>query len=106
MKVNLMVVMAAAVITTACSKNGDTTPDDFPVALKAVAMESQTNRLLQSLLFPIIIYKLSRRTGATGQASISVSSGKLFNEFNNDFLTTLADYDTVAYQQNYVRYSK
>ncbi len=60
----------------------------------------------QSLLFPIMIYKLRRRTGAAGQASESMISGKLFNEYNEDFLTTLGDQYTVAYQQNYVWYRK
>ncbi|WP_353126766.1 hypothetical protein [Parapedobacter pyrenivorans] len=59
----------------------------------------------ESFLLPIMIYKLSRRIGDAGQASINVVSGKLFNEFNEDFLTTLGDKDTVAYQQSYVRYS-
>lgn len=60
----------------------------------------------RSFLFPVMIYKLSRRSGNSGQASIRVASGKLFNEFNKDFLATLGDRDTIAYQQSYVRYSK
>jgi len=60
----------------------------------------------QSLLFPIMIYKLYRHSGTEGQASESMISGKLFNEFDEDFLITLGDKDTVAYQQSYVRFSK
>lgn len=60
----------------------------------------------QSLLLPVMIYKFSRRTGDSGQASIHVESGKLFNEFNEDFLATLGDRDTIAYQQSFVRYRK
>ncbi|WP_379010566.1 hypothetical protein [Parapedobacter sp. GCM10030251] len=53
-----------------------------------------------------MIYKLYRHSGTEGQASESMISGKLFNEFDEDFLTTLGDKDTVAYQQSYVRFSK
>ncbi|MGV3762686.1 hypothetical protein [Parapedobacter sp.] len=60
----------------------------------------------QSLLFPMMIYKLYRQSGTEGQSSESMISGKLFNEFDEDFLETLGDKDTLAYQQSYVRFSK
>lgn len=60
----------------------------------------------RSFLLPVMMYKLSRRTGDSRQAGNRVASGKLFNEFNEDFLATLGDRDTIAYQQSYVRYSE
>jgi len=58
----------------------------------------------RSFNLPILLFKLKRQTGFEELKSvrISVNAGKWFDEFNDDFISTLTNEDTLAIQQNYV----
>ena len=56
----------------------------------------------KSFKLPVLLFKLKRQSSVEESKSMRMNLGNRFDEFDEDFISTLANEDTLAIQQHYV----